>query len=119
MNKRLLICAAVLFVAAGWSVAADKGKEGSWTGWITDTHCGAKGDTAKHADCAKKCADTMGAKYALYVPGDKKVYQLEPQDKVTPHAGHHVTLKGSAENGTIKIESVQMTPEPKTENKPM
>lgn len=111
MNKRLFICVVVLLVAVGGSLAGDKD---SWTGWITDSHCGAKGDTAKHADCAKKCAG-MGAKYALYVPSDKKVYQLEPQDKVADHVGHHVTLKGSAENGTIKIDSVQMTPEPKAE----
>ena len=38
----------------------------SWTGWITDSDCGAKGASANHADCAKKCVADKGAKYVLY-----------------------------------------------------
>lgn len=115
MSKRLLICAIALFIAATMSLAV--GKEGSWTGWITDTHCGAKGDSAKHANCAKKCVEGMGAKYALYNPADKKVYGLDPQDKAAAHAGHNVTVKGTVEGDTIKVTSIEMVPEAK-EDKP-
>ncbi len=113
MTKRLLICAFALVVVAGLSLGADKGKEGSWTGWITDTKCGAKGDNANHTACAKKCVNTDGEKYALYNPADKKVYVLDPQDKVAAHAGHHVTVKGSIEGDTIKVSSIEMVQEPK------
>ncbi len=112
MSKRLLIAVVALLVAVGMNLAAGKAKEGSWTGWITDTHCGAKNaDTGKHGDCAKKCVDTTDAKYALYNPTDKKVYVLDPQDKVAAHAGHHVTVKGTVDGDTIKITSIEMAPE--------
>ena len=115
MSKRFLICVVALLIVAGMSLAADKGKEGSWTGWITDTHCGAKGDNAKHADCATKCVKEQGSKYALYNPADKKVYVLDPQDKAAAHAGHHVTVKGTAAGDSIKVSSIEMAPEPKGE----
>lgn len=110
MTKRLVGFAVVLVLAAGMSLAASGAKEGSWTGWITDSMCGAKGDSEKHADCAKKCVETKGAKYALYNPSDKKVYVLDPQDKAAGHAGHHVTVKGSVAGDTIKVTSIEMVP---------
>ncbi len=104
MNKRLLVSALALLFVAALSLAQEKGKEGSWTGWITDTHCGAKGNNAKHTDCATKCVEQKNAKFALYTPEDKKIYILEPQDKVAEHAGHRVIVNG-------KITSIQMAPE--------
>jgi len=111
MTKRLLVCAFALLVIASLSLASDKSKEGSWTGWVTDTKCGAKGTSETHAACAKKCVDGGQGKYALYNPADKKVYVLEPQDKVAAHAGHHVTVKGTVEGDTIKISSIEMAPQ--------
>ncbi len=111
MTKRLLICGVALVILASLTLAAaGKGKAGSWTGWITDTKCGAKGDNEKHAGCAKKCADG-GAKYALYNPADKKVYNLNPQDKLAALAGRHVTVKGSVEGDTITVTSVEAAAE--------
>jgi hypothetical protein len=118
MGKRLLISLVALLFVAGLTLAADKhAKEGSWTGWITDTHCGAKGDNAKHADCAKKCVEGHNAKYALYNPADKKVYVLDPQDKAAGHAGHHVKVTGTVEGDTIKVKSIEMTGEQKGQEK--
>ncbi len=113
MTKRLAFCAVGLLIVAGLTLAADKGTAGSWTGWITDSMCGAKGESAKHADCAAKCVKEHGAKYALYNPTDKKVYVLDPQDTVAAHAGHHVTVKGMVEGDTIKVTSIEMAPEEK------
>lgn len=106
MSKRLLICALVLVLSAA-IVGATQGKDGSWTGWVTDTHCGAKGDNTKHADCARKCVEGMGAKYALYNPTDKKVYILEPQDKLTAMAGKLVKVTGTVDGETIKFGSIE------------
>ena len=119
MSKRLLICGVALIFVAGLSLAADKGKEGSWTGWVTDSMCQAKGDNAKHADCATKCVKEHGAKYALYDPTDKKVYVLDPQDKAAAHAGHNVKVKGTVEGDTIKVTSITMAPEAKGEKSKM
>ena len=113
MVKRLLVVAVALALVTVISTAAQKGKEGAWHGWITDTQCGAKGDNAKHADCAKKCVTAHGAKYALYNTEDKKVYVLDPQDKVADHAGHHVKVTGTVEGDTIKVKSIEMLGEQK------
>jgi hypothetical protein len=42
---------------------------------------------------------------------DKKVYAIDDQDKVAAHAGHHVTVKGSASGDSIKLASIDMAPE--------
>src|SRR5580704_12767555 len=46
-------------VTAGITFGAD----GSWTGYISDSECGAKGSNEKHAACATKCVKEKGAKY--------------------------------------------------------
>lgn len=115
MTKRLLICSLALVLVVGFSLATPQGKEGSWTGWVTDTHCGAKGASAKHADCAKKCVDGGQAKWALYTPSDKKVYTLDPQDKFAEHAGHQVKVTGTVSGETITVKSIEMVAEPKAE----
>lgn len=94
---------ALLFVT-GFSAAAQKSKQGSWQGTITDTHCGTKAHMGDPAECMKKCI-SMGSKYALL---SDDVYVLEPQDKVVEHAGHTVTVQGTQAGDTIKVSSVEM-----------
>ena len=66
MGKRIAILFVAVLVAAGLSLAApEKAKETSYTGWVTDTHCNAKGAKEGHTDCATKCVKEQGAKYAL------------------------------------------------------
>jgi hypothetical protein len=113
MTKRLLICSLALVLVAGISFASPK--DGSWTGWVTDTMCGAKGAKADHAACANDCVKEHGAKYALYNPADKKVYTLDPQEGLAEHAGHFVKVTGSVEGDTIKVKAIEMAPEPKPE----
>ena len=115
MKTRLFFVGLAVLLAAGISLAGEKGKseEKSLTGWITDSHCGAKGAKEGHADCATKCVKTQGAKYALVTPEDGKVYVLDPQDKAAEHAGHHVKVKGTIEGDTLKVASIEMTGEQK------
>jgi len=114
MNKRLLACVVALLFAASLSLAAPKGAKGSWTGWITDSACGAKGKyDEKHADCAKKCVKEKGAKWALYNEKDKKVYILDPQEGAAEHAGHQVAVKGTLEGDTIHGAKISMPGEKK------
>ncbi len=113
MTKRLLILSLALVLVAGISLATPK--DGSWTGWVTDSMCGAKGASAKHADCANKCVNEHGAKYVLYDPADKKVYTLDSQEKLAAHAGHFVKVTGTVEGETITVKSIEMAAEPKAE----
>ena len=115
MTKRLLVCSLALVLVAGFSLASAKDKEGSWTGWITDSMCGAKHGSANPAECTNKCVKDHGAKYALYNSADKKVYALDPQAKLAEHAGQFVKVTGTAEGETIKVKSVETVPEPKAE----
>lgn len=94
----LALCAAVLTFAT----------EGTWTGYISDSHCGAKGAKEGHADCATKCVKEHGAKYVFVDDKDHKVYNIDDQDKVAAHAGHHVTVKGSVEGDNLKLASIEM-----------
>jgi len=112
MSKRLLFCAIALVLAAAFTASADK-KDGSWTGWITDSHCGANGAKEGHAACATKCVKDQNAKYALYNPTDKKVYSLDAQDKAAALAGKHVKVSGSADGENIKVTSIEATGEQK------
>ena len=69
MKLRIATIAAATLFAAAMTMAAD----GSWTGWISDSQCGAKGANAKAAECTAKCVKG-GAKYVFVNDADKKVY---------------------------------------------
>ena len=107
MNKLMLLlaamCLAVLCVTTVW--AADD----TLSGWVSDTKCGAKGTSEKHADCAKKCIGA-GAKMALVTDSDKKVLTVDNPESLTGHEGHHVSVKGSVSGDSIKVDpgSVKM-----------
>jgi len=94
--------AATLFAAA-FTMAAD----GTWTGYISDSKCGAKGANDQAAECTTRCVKG-GAKYVFVDDADKKVYVVDAQDKVAAHAGHHVTVKGTVDGETLKLESIEM-----------
>lgn len=96
----LTLCAAALTFGA----------DGSWTGYISDSKCGAKGAKEGQADCTTKCVKEHGAKYVFVNDADKKVYAIDDQDKVAAHSGHHVTVKGSVEGDTLKLSGIDMAP---------
>jgi len=77
-------------------------------GYISDSACGAKGANDKHAACAEKCVKEKGAKYVFVNDADHKVYVIDAQDKVSAHAGHHVTVKGSVDGENLKLASLEM-----------
>lgn len=104
MKLRMATFAIGALFAAALSMAAD----GTWTGWISDSQCGAKGANASAAECTTKCVKEKGAKYVFVNDADKKVYAIDDQDKVAAHAGHHVTVKGSVAGDTLKLEKIDM-----------
>jgi hypothetical protein len=82
---------------------AAKPKAQKISGWISDAKCGAKVDAA----CAKKCADA-GEKLVVVSDKDKTIYQVENQDAVKAHAGHHVRVTATDNNGTLHVNKVDM-----------
>ena len=92
----------LLLTTAVVSSAADR----SWKGWITDSRCGAAGAHPGDKECAKSCVK-KGAKFVFVDDADKKVYALDPQAEVAPHAGEHVMVKGTAEGHTLKLSDIE------------
>jgi hypothetical protein len=106
MKKRtlaLLSLAAVAVVLALPAFAA----EGSWTGFITDSHCAKRGAAKEHtADCVEKCVKG-GDKAQILNDADGKAYNIDGWDKVKGLMGGKVTVKGSLDEktSTIKVAS--------------
>ena len=103
MKSRFFFLPALVLVAACIASPAD----GTWTGWISDDMCGAKNGEVS-AECASKCVKEHGAKYVFVNDGDKKIYSIDAQDKVAPHAGHHVVVSGTVEGGALKLTGIEM-----------
>jgi len=106
MKFRLFAALAFLLFAMSVAPASDR----NWNGWITDSRCGAAGAHPGDAECAKSCVK-KGAKFVLVNDTDKKVYILNPQDKVAPHAGEHVRIKGTVEGHSLKFTSIEPIPQ--------
>lgn len=109
MTKRIALGALALLFVFTFNIDLAASEDGTWVGWVTDTHCGApKGDASKHsAGCVTKCVKD-GASYALYTPADKKVYVIANADKVSEHAGHHVKVSGTLDGEKITVKSVEV-----------
>jgi hypothetical protein len=105
MKVRFAAAIVVGFFAGALAMAGD----GSWTGYIADSKCGAKAAHEGAAECTVKCVKE-GAKYVFVDDADKKVYAIDDQEKVAAHAGHHVTVKGSVEGDNLKLTSIDMAP---------
>jgi hypothetical protein len=103
MKSRMSVLAAATLLTAALAMAAD----GTWTGWIADSKCGAKAAHDGARDCTIKCVKE-GSKYVFVNDADKKVYVVDAQDKVADHAGHHVKVAGAVEGDTLKLASIDM-----------
>ncbi|MEO8431698.1 MAG: hypothetical protein ABI592_09340 [Acidobacteriota bacterium] len=110
--KKILL-GSLLFAFAVFVASPAFADEGSWTGFVTDSGCGASGAKADHADCAVKCVKEKGAKWALYNPADKSLFVLSGDDatmgKMAGMAGKKVMVKGTvdAEKKVITVASME------------
>lgn len=103
MKKTIVLFALLALTLAALAGAAVT--KGSWTGWVTDEHCGAKGASADHKACAEKCAG-RGGKLVFYNNEDKKIYGLDKQDVAKSNLGQEVKVTGELDGKTIKVESI-------------
>jgi hypothetical protein len=100
MKKTLTL----LFAAATLSFGA------SFTGVITDNMC----DNADHKDmkmgndakCVVECVKGMNGKYVLYDASAKKAYNLTDQKTPEKFAAKKVTIMGTLDGDTIKVDSI-------------
>lgn len=113
MRAAALAFASFMFVSVSGLSAAE-----TWTGQISDSHCGAKhmamgGKQMSDRECTQTCVKG-GAKYVFVVDG--KVYQLANQTDpaLATHAGHTVLLTGDLKGDTITVTKVEM---PKTDKR--
>lgn len=105
--KKTLSLSSIAALAFAAAALAGEGKAGSWTGYVTDSHCGQRGAVKEHsADCVEKCMKG-GAKAQLLSEADGKAYEIEGWDKVKDLMGSKVTVKGTLDEttGTIKVAS--------------
>jgi hypothetical protein len=107
MKNVALILLTLAFLAS-IAVAEDK----AMSGWITDAKCAAKGGDLSNSDCAKQCAQ-KGEKLVFVTDEDKKVLSVENQEALKGHEGHHVSVTGKLDNGTLHVDKVSMLEEPK------
>lgn len=96
----LVLCFAGL---AAWAAPKDK----SMSGWISDSKCGAKGTSASHEACAKKCIGA-GEKPVLVTDKDQKVVPIDNPDAVSSDVGQHVEVSGTmTSNGSLHVAKVK------------
>ena len=107
MKKAILAMALMVAVAATGSAAPE-----TWTGKISDEHCGAKhqqmeGKKMSDRECTEVCVKSA-AKY-VFVAKDK-VYQIADQKDaaLATHAGHTVLLTGEMKGDTITVSKIEM-----------
>jgi hypothetical protein len=110
MRKTLstfVLLAMVLATLSLTAIAQDQTK--TWTGWISDSSCAAKGMSAEHKDCAVKCVKEKGAKWVFVNSETKAVLNINNQDAVSPDSslGTEVKVTGHlVSDGSIHVDSI-------------
>lgn len=82
--------------------------DSTWTGYVTDTHCGTNCQRTSNMKPDLKCIQLCirkGSKYGLW--SGNQVYVLEPQQQAAPFAAQNVEVRGTMRNGTIQIQSIK------------
>jgi hypothetical protein len=103
----LVLATVVLAIAAITVKAADSAM--SWTGWISDSSCGAKGANAGHKACAIDCVKNKGQSWVFVDDKSKKVIAIDNQNIVNADAdlGTEVTVTGSmTQSGALHVDTI-------------
>jgi hypothetical protein len=111
--KKLIAVAALGFLTFGVQMRA----AGAIVGYISDNECAVKSAKASRASewikpdmfesCVKDCLKEKDAK-AVFVTEDNKILNFDEasRKKVEAHLGHKVSVTGTVQNGTIKIDTI-------------
>jgi hypothetical protein len=108
MKKAAAVFATLLMLAASGLAFARQDTDSSktkMTGWVVDEKCGAKVANEKGSACAKRCIE--GGQPVVFVDDKgQDVLKVANQDALKSHAGEHVTVSGSVDNGTLTVQNV-------------
>jgi hypothetical protein len=107
MTKRMAIyLAAVLcFGAPGATAQTNTGSPKSWSGIVVYSSCNADEAFNESPECFR---EAPGAKLALYDDTNRVMYSLEPQEKIAGHLGETVTVRGTPDEDTIRVMSIEL-----------
>jgi len=108
MRKIVNVLAVLAMVCAMVTIVKAEDKTMTWTGWISDSHCGAKGMAADHKACAEKCVKEKGASYVFVDEKTKAVFNIHNQDAVKgDDLGMEVKLTGhKMDDGALHVDSI-------------
>jgi hypothetical protein len=102
---------AMMLTIAGVTIAADE-KTMTWTGYISDSACGAKNaGTAAGKTCTLQCVKQKNASLVFVDANSKKVMKIENQDSVNTDKdlGMEVKVTGKVTDGdTIHVDKITM-----------
>ena len=78
-----------------------------WTGWISDSSCGASNASGEKAsrDCAERCIKD-GSSPVLVTDGDGKVLKLSGKIDLKTHLKHKVKVAGDLSGETVTVKSI-------------
>ena len=77
----------------------------SWSGVLVSSSCNADEAFNESPECNK---NVPGAKLSLYDDTTRVLYGLKPQEAVTTHLGDTVTVRGTLDDDTIHIASIEL-----------
>lgn len=81
------------------------------SGYVTDTYCGRRGATDKHAEHARRSVASGVAQYALYDEASKKLYILSPQSTAAQYVGQRVQITGTLAETPITRAGQSLAPD--------
>jgi hypothetical protein len=107
IEKRFVLVLAILSSIAPIAVVGQGNAKnsGAWSGILVSSACNADEAFAESPECMK---NVPGAKLALYDDTNRVMYSLEPQASITAHLGDTVTTRGTLDDDTIRIASIEL-----------
>ena len=109
MRKVLSTFALLAMLLVTLSLAGAQEKTSTWTGWISDSGCAAKGMSADHKDCAIKCVKEKGASWVFVNSQTKAVLNIHNQDAVNSDTdlGGEVKVTGHLmDDGSLHVDKI-------------
>ncbi|HMD98663.1 MAG TPA: hypothetical protein VKM93_15195 [Terriglobia bacterium] len=105
--KKAVLCVAMLAAMVAFSLSLMAADSMTWTGWISDSKCGAAGMKAEHKGCSLSCVK-RGEKYVFVNSETKQVFAIHNQDAVSEsNLGMEVKLTGQVmDDKSIHVESI-------------
>jgi hypothetical protein len=86
------------------SATISAANSGPWSGMLVSSACNADEAFAESPECTK---NVPGARLALYDDTNRVIYGLEPQASVTAYLGDTVTVRGTLDDDTIRVASLE------------